>query len=323
MNLIGQRIQQARGQMSMSELARRVGVSKTTVIRWERGDNVPKADDIKRLAAVLNVAPTHLLGVQRLVSKGGPPEDSFGARLRRMIEEVDPPLSYDAIARAIGVKVGRTVSRLEDLEYAPVRRDQERNARAVADLLGVEYDWLETGEGEPYVLGRPRTYEEIVESHYSNDLVTGDSRSYVSGALVPVPLMSIELSAGPGSEPFTELVERYMAFDRIQVRTEMGVDPSRLIVVKVSGNSMEPTLRSGDSAVVMRHGGEPMIHGAVYAFYNRYLGYMVKRVHFTQQNTYLLKGDNPADGPPHEIDPRNEDCEWIVVGKYMRSIVPL
>jgi phage repressor protein C with HTH and peptisase S24 domain len=247
---------------------------------------------------------------------------TFGTRLKRVREEIEPTLSREEVALRIGVKT-RTIYRLEDLESAPVRRDQERNARAVADLLGVEYDWLETGEGEPYVLGRPRTYEEIVESHYSNDLVTVDSRAYVSAALVPVPLMSIEVSAGPGSEPFTELVERYMAFDRIQVRTEMGVDPSRLIVVKVSGNSMEPTLRSGDSAVVMRHGGEPLMHGAIYAFYNRYMGYMVKRLHFSQANTYLLRGDNPADPTIHEIDPRCEECEWQVVGKYMRSIVPL
>ena len=43
--------------MSAEELARRIGVSKSTIARWETDEHEPTADRVLQLAEVLSVSP--------------------------------------------------------------------------------------------------------------------------------------------------------------------------------------------------------------------------------------------------------------------------
>ena len=47
--------------LTQIELAKRLGISNMTVFRWEKGERVPRADEIKRLAAALKVTEAELL----------------------------------------------------------------------------------------------------------------------------------------------------------------------------------------------------------------------------------------------------------------------
>lgn len=57
------RYRQFRG-LSRACLAEFVGISAETLARYERGDREPNTTTTKRLAAVLNVTPNELLGVE-------------------------------------------------------------------------------------------------------------------------------------------------------------------------------------------------------------------------------------------------------------------
>lgn len=43
---------------TIRELAESVGVTKTTVHRWERNENAPTSDDLERLSRRLDVSPS-------------------------------------------------------------------------------------------------------------------------------------------------------------------------------------------------------------------------------------------------------------------------
>lgn len=59
---IGDRIRLARGRMSQEELGKRVNQGQTTISSWERGRTEPTRDDVKRVAAALDVPLAELEG---------------------------------------------------------------------------------------------------------------------------------------------------------------------------------------------------------------------------------------------------------------------
>lgn len=50
-----------RNGLSQAALAERCGVSQTTLSAWERGENMPTADNLKTLAAQLHIDPGELM----------------------------------------------------------------------------------------------------------------------------------------------------------------------------------------------------------------------------------------------------------------------
>ena len=60
---LGERIRKARkGKMTQAELGEAIGVHEVTVRRWELGERVPDAADLQRIASVLGVSASELLG---------------------------------------------------------------------------------------------------------------------------------------------------------------------------------------------------------------------------------------------------------------------
>lgn len=82
---------------SLDDIAKAVGVSHTTILRWEKGD----IQDIKRsklvaLAAALEVEPAYLMGWQE------DPAPSTSAKKRQLSELVDG-MTDDEAAMALAV----------------------------------------------------------------------------------------------------------------------------------------------------------------------------------------------------------------------------
>lgn len=48
--------------LTQQELADKVKVSLMTVLRWEKGERIPRADEINRIAEALNVSAGYLMG---------------------------------------------------------------------------------------------------------------------------------------------------------------------------------------------------------------------------------------------------------------------
>lgn len=71
-------IRHARSKLGLSqeELAEKVGVSRTTVTQWERGDYLPKLERMAKLSEALETTPGVLLSYE-LGEPGAVPEDAI------------------------------------------------------------------------------------------------------------------------------------------------------------------------------------------------------------------------------------------------------
>ena len=56
--------------ITQGELGKRVGVSDVTILRWERGERVPNASFLPKLAKELNVSVEYLMGVENTTDEG-------------------------------------------------------------------------------------------------------------------------------------------------------------------------------------------------------------------------------------------------------------
>ena len=59
--------------LTQQELADKVKVSLMTVLRWEKGERIPRADEINRIAEALNVSASYLMGGEMNPSVDGMP----------------------------------------------------------------------------------------------------------------------------------------------------------------------------------------------------------------------------------------------------------
>ncbi|QZD90015.1 S24 family peptidase [Qipengyuania aurantiaca] len=123
--------------------------------------------------------------------------------------------------------LGRNPSYLQQfVRKGSPRKLEEADRRRLAEFFGV--DEVELGA----VPARPTLRE-------SEDFVA-------------VPRLALDASAGPGSFSAEEISFDSFRFSRRWLR-EMGLDGADLSAIRVEGDSMEPTLRSGDEIFVDRN----------------------------------------------------------------------
>ena len=134
------------------------------------------------------------------------------------------------------------------------------------------------------------------------------------GEMALVPLVTVRASAGHGEKPYEEEVEKYLCMDPVSLRREAGVSPSRVIAMIVSGDSMEPTIRPGEVALIALHNDEPLIDGAVYVLRVGEV-IMLKRLHY-RQDYILLRSDNPVY-PEQRLD---KLADVRIIGRVFRII---
>ena len=119
--------------------------------------------------------------------------------------------------------------------------------------------------------------------------------------LIAVSRVEIGASAGPGT--MAEIEERGapIGFDPSLLRA-LGVRPgSSLSIIRVTGDSMEPTLLDGDDILVDLSEAS-VRYGAVHVLrFNEML--MVKRLLREGQHRLIVKSDNPAYPAMHVDDP--------------------
>ena len=73
---------------SQSDIAHETGVSRSTVLRWERGDiKNMKRDKLVALAKALNVEPAILMGSIPVDPEAAPTRDSVAAKLEAVLRQ--------------------------------------------------------------------------------------------------------------------------------------------------------------------------------------------------------------------------------------------
>jgi phage repressor protein C with HTH and peptisase S24 domain len=145
----------------------------------------------------------------------------------------------------------------------------------IAKTLDCDPGWLLTGEGQAEKKGAHSS--EPMSSSTLNDFVL-------------VPRYNIEASAGGGSVIHSEQIVDHLAFKASWVSKELGADPKNLLLIHSIGDSMEPTLRSGDLLLVDRNKGRMKGDGIYLINFDD--GLMVKRLEWMMDGTVVIRGDN-------------------------------
>jgi phage repressor protein C with HTH and peptisase S24 domain len=189
--------------------------------------------------------------------------NSFDAFFRRLSEASDIRSQQD-LARALGVNRS-AVTQAKRRGLAP-----EKWVLRLAHDLGLSPDWLAAGRG----FARAGAAKHEAEDFFQ------------------VPKVAARLSAGGGSFEVEARVRDYYAFQRDWLARKGS--PERMVLMDVSGNSMEPEIKEGDT-VLVDQSQQAVMAGSIYA-----VGVedtvMVKRLE-KRPGTLVLVSDNPDYDP--------------------------
>lgn len=187
-------------------------------------------------------------------------EDSREA-LERLIQEQGT--SYTGLSRLLG----RNVSYIQQfIRKGSPRQLDERDRAILARFFGVDEQ----------VLGAP--------SHRSGPVVE----------LVQIPILEVEASAGHGALAELEAKSAQFGFDEGWLRKLTASNASKLSIIKVTGDSMEPTLNDGDEVMVDLADGQARLRDGIYVL-RMDDALNVKRVAIEPKGRQIsVVSDNPA-----------------------------
>lgn len=164
--------------------------------------------------------------------------------------------------------IGRNPTYLQQfVRKGSPRKLEEDDRRTLAEFFGVAESELGASTDKSYVAPRP-------------------------GDWIEVPRLSLDASAGPGAVGAREIPFDAFRFSRRWLR-EMGLEGADLTAIRVEGDSMEPTLRSGDEIFVDRNKrGREGIHVVRIGD-----ALHVKRLQASAPGRIALVSENPAYAP--------------------------
>lgn len=135
---------------------------------------------------------------------------------------------------------------------------------------GYSMDWILTGQGTPKT---------------DKIQVTSEDNNYCH-----ISQYDIEASAGQGSLVEAENIDQHLAFKESWLR-KSGINPANLIAIYARGDSMEPTIYSGDSLVIDKTKNTVTSDGGIYVI--NYDGELfVKRVQKQLDGLVAITSDN-------------------------------
>ena len=172
-------------------------------------------------------------------------------------------------------------------------RERGERLTGLSVMLGRARAYLQqyVGRGSPKVLS-PRDRRLLADHFGVDEAVLGSPSAAERGAaVVTVPRLSVQASAGPGAEVDGEFQIGAYRFDAGWLRDIAQASPDDLSIIRISGDSMAPTLSDGDDALVNR--AAPVRDG-IYVL-RRDDTLMVKRLSLSPtSSTVTVSSDSPA-----------------------------
>ncbi len=110
----------------------------------------------------------------------------------------------------------------------------------ISEKMNLSPKWIKTGNGDKY-------FDKICDDNHTFEIV---------------PKVKARLSAGDGSFDVDQKISEYYSFQKIWLRKKGN--PKDMVLMDISGNSMEPELKDGDTVLVDRSKNE-ILAGAIYA----------------------------------------------------------
>lgn len=146
-----------------------------------------------------------------------------------------------------------------------------------------------------------------ISAGMSLDWLTGNEPAVGTADLTMIERLDVEASAGNGALVDNEQALDFVAFQTRWLRRK-GINPAAVRLLNIRGDSMEPTIRDGDIALVDTS-IDDIIDNAIYVLVvgNRLL---IKRIHILMSGALRLISDNAIY--PHEDVPASE-AEFVRV----------
>lgn len=229
-------------------------------------------------------------------------DDDIKRRIQQRLDELD------MTPRAASLKTGKSADLIRGLLRGKQRSFRGENVTKLAEVLGVSVNWLLTGEhehipSEDVAAGLPGGERPDHNGTSSLENYKGD----VPGA---VPEVDARAGAGPGSvgDPVVTILrgDTYSGhrvisewlFPNAFLRHELRVRPESIMVLEVIGDSMSPTLDTGDRVLVDTSHARPTPDG-VYVI-DEGEGPLVKRLQTVRRSDppeVMILSDNPNHKP--------------------------
>ncbi len=158
------------------------------------------------------------------------------------------------------------------------RKLDEQDRRRLAEFYGVEEQ----------LLGAPAARDVRRPGHVPPD------------GLLRIKQLQVGASAGPGSLADDEYAES-MGFGPKWIR-RLGVDPARLSLIAVDGDSMDPTLGDGDDILVDHSASSRPLRDGIYVLRMDDV-LLVKRVAMGPSGKLSIRSDNPQYPDWDDVSP--------------------
>ena len=258
--------------MSQSELAKRVGVSQTTIQKLISGKS-ETSKNIFEIANCLGVDPTWLVYGDPSGSDSPLGDDmTLSDRLCSSIK--DAGLTQYSLAKRSGI----SQSAVQKLTSGEAKRS--KHLVTIASVLGVDPTWLSTGNTSGLV--------------DDDTVMVGDDD-------VSIPFFQeVKLSTGYGEKKTIQLSHnRRLSLSKRSLK-KVGVKPQNVAYVKVSGNSMNPVMSDG-SIVIIDTDNNVIVDGDIYVI-NQHNNLRVKIIYRIPRGGLRLRSFNSTEWPDEFYD---------------------
>jgi len=211
----------------------------------------------------------------------------------------------ERMIEATDMKNAAQLARKLDVASSLVATWKKRNTIPYKEIFeisrefGFSMDWMLTGKGSP---------------KESRIQVVQEDEGYFH-----VPQYSIEASAGQGTLIEAETIDQHLSFKESWLRRS-GINPVDLIAMYARGDSMEPTIYSGDSLVIDKTMNSVTSDGGIYVI--NYDGELfVKRVQKQLNGTVAITSDNKNYGDI--VIPSSDLNTLRIIGRVVWSGHPM
>jgi phage repressor protein C with HTH and peptisase S24 domain len=168
------------------------------------------------------------------------------------------------------------------------------------------YEKWEQGARDPNV-----SEDEIIEA-----ILTDPKNLQIGEDMQDVP----EIEMGAGDDVDTDTINGNLVLPRSYIRSEYGVQPERLVIMRVRGRSMIDTLQPGQKVLAARQDGQDLENDTIYGLRSS-LGFSVKRLRFDwegNERVIWILSDNPEQSDQNLYLTRSEfEQEYDVVAKAL------
>ena len=297
--------------LSQTEFAEKIGISRSTVQRWERNDSTPSMDEMSKIAGILGTSVTNLIaetdnstvGISSpSVNNASPIHRKFVERLKTLMEKLN--LSRNDLAKAVNVPL-EEIAKWESNAVSP----DINSVKSIAKILGCSAAYL-IGE-----IDDPRPLDEVFGGIVS--LVNPDD-------ILEVPLLSMETVACCGAGNGLCGADFYSTekFGIMKTFIKEYDDLRKPFAMHTEGNSMEGA-GIPEGAIVAVNPAETVRTGDIaLVCYND--KWAIRSLVFHKNGNIELRATN-TNFPPVVVDKEiTNDPSWFrIIGKVIQVTINL